>query len=107
MSPQYSGRWIRYLGHCRTADFRLYHPAAFPRRFSQAFPFQYTRIIADSGYESEKLHEARRTGYDAYIKPSDHELTEKRRFKKDIRQIQNIWTMMRKMMSFIATITVS
>ena len=87
--------------------FRLYHPAAFPRRFlSISFPV-YPYLIADSGYESEEITKLRRTGGMMLTsKPSDHEQRKNAVSKKDIGKFR-IWTMMRKMMLFIATITVS
>lgn len=63
----------------------------FLEDFRKHFPFQYTRIIADSGYESEENYtKLAEQGYDAYIKPSDHEQRKKRRFKKDIGKFQNM-----------------
>mgnify|MGYP000511997152 CR=1 FL=1 len=63
----------------------------FLEDFRKHFPFQYARVIADSGYESEENYtKLAEQGYDAYIKPSDHEQRKKRRFKKDIGKFQNM-----------------
>ena len=62
----------------------------FLEDFRKHFPFQYTRIIADSGYESEENYtKLAEQGYDAYIKPSDHE-QRKTPFQKDIGKFQNM-----------------
>ncbi|EPP17387.1 IS4 family transposase, partial [Megasphaera sp. BL7] len=60
----------------------------FLEDFRKHFPFQYTRIIADSGYESEENYtKLAEQGYDAYIKPSDHEQRKKTPFQKRYWQI--------------------
>ncbi|MBU2703551.1 hypothetical protein Ga0466249_004696 [Sporomusaceae bacterium BoRhaA] len=55
------------------------------------FPYQYNKVVADSGYESEEnylyLESHEQAGY---IKPSNYEQSKTRKYKKDIGRRENM-----------------
>jgi hypothetical protein len=54
-------------------------------------PFQYEKIIADAGYESEENYFAiEGNGQIAYIKPQNYEKAKTRKYKKDIGRFENM-----------------
>jgi transposase len=53
--------------------------------------FKYTDIVADAGYESEENYLfIEKNGQVAFIKPSNYEISKKRRFKTDIGRMENM-----------------
>lgn len=53
--------------------------------------FKYKKIVADAGYESEENYAfIDSEGQIAFIKPSNYEISKKRRYKNDISRIENI-----------------
>lgn len=55
------------------------------------FIFKYEKIVADAGYESEENYayiESR--GQTAFIKPSNYEISKKRKYKNDTSRVENM-----------------
>lgn len=63
----------------------------FLKNMESHLKFKYKNIVADAGYESEEnyvfIEENRQI---AYIKPSNYEISKKRKYKNDIGRIENM-----------------
>ena len=63
----------------------------FLKRIQQGSKRKYENIIADSGYASEENYTyLEQQGQRAYIKPADHEVRKKKKFKNDIYRVENM-----------------
>ena len=63
----------------------------FLERIQQGSKRKYENIIADSGYASEENYTyLEQQGQKAYIKPADHEVRKKKKFKNDRYRIENM-----------------
>lgn len=63
----------------------------FLERIQQGNKRKYENIIADSGYASEENYTyLEQQGQKAYIKPADHEVRKKKKFKNDRYRIENM-----------------
>ena len=63
----------------------------FLKRIQQGSKRKYENIIADSGYASEENYTyLEQQGQRAYIKPADHEVRKKKKFKNDRYRIENM-----------------
>ena len=63
----------------------------FLERIQQGSKRKYENIIADSGYASEENYTyLEQQGQNAYIKPADHEVRKKKKFKNDRYRIENM-----------------
>ena len=53
--------------------------------------FQYKKIVADAGYESEEnYHYLQNNGQQSYIKPSNHEKAKSKAYQNDISKAENM-----------------
>lgn len=53
--------------------------------------FQYKKVVADAGYESEENYEfLKENGQQSYIKPSNYERSKTRKYQKDIGRIEHM-----------------
>lgn len=63
----------------------------FLKSMESHLSFKYKNIVADSGYESEENYLFMdRNEQLAYIKPSNYEISKKRKYKSDISRIENM-----------------
>ncbi|MGB3751529.1 MAG: IS1182 family transposase, partial [Arcobacteraceae bacterium] len=63
----------------------------FLEEFSEHFSYKYKNIVADAGYESEENYlYLKKCGYSSYIKPSNYEISKKRKYKTDIGRRENM-----------------
>lgn len=63
----------------------------FLERIQQGSKRKYESITADSGYASEENYTyLEQQGQRAYIKPADHDLRKKKKFKSDIYRVENM-----------------
>ena len=63
----------------------------FLRETEEYLAFKYQKIIADAGYESEENYVFLDQNQQlAFIKPSNYEISKKRKYKKDIGRIENM-----------------
>lgn len=63
----------------------------FLEEFSKHFSYKYKNIVADAGYESEENYlYLKKCGYSSYIKPSNYEISKKRKYKTDIGRRENM-----------------
>ena len=63
----------------------------FLKETEKYLAFKYKKIIADAGYESEENHVFLDTNQQlAFIKPSNYEISKKRKYKNDIGRIENM-----------------
>ena len=63
----------------------------FLKETEEYLAFKYQKIIADAGYESEENYVFLDTNQQlAFIKPSNYEISKKRKYKNDIGRIENM-----------------
>lgn len=63
----------------------------FLMEMGEHLTFKYNKIVADAGYESEENYAfIENEGQIAFIKPSNHEITKKRKYKNDISRVENM-----------------
>ena len=63
----------------------------FIKGMEEHLGFKYTNIVADAGYESEENYIfIERNGQQAFIKPSNYEISKTRKYKSDIGRVENM-----------------
>ena len=63
----------------------------FLKETEKYLAFKYQKVIADSGYESEENYVFLDQNQQmAFIKPSNYEISKKRKYKKDIGRVENM-----------------
>lgn len=63
----------------------------FLEKMEENLPFHYTKIVADAGYESEEnYHYLDGKNQQAFINPSDYEISRTRKYKKDVGKAGNM-----------------
>ena len=56
-----------------------------------ALPFRYSNIVADAGYESEENYRwLAEHNYEAFIKPTNYEISKTRKYRNDIGRAENM-----------------
>lgn len=63
----------------------------FLMEMDEHLAFKYKKIVADAGYESEENYAyIENEGQIAFIKPSNYEISKKRKYKNDISRVENM-----------------
>lgn len=63
----------------------------FMRDMERSLGFKYTNVVADAGYESEENYKwLEERGYEAYVKPSNYEISKTRKYRNDIGRAENM-----------------
>lgn len=72
-----------------TTDVRTLKP--FLKEMEEQLSFKYEKIVADAGYESEENYAfIDQNDQEAFIKPSNYEISKTRKYKNDISRVENM-----------------